>query len=235
MTFYLRFTLVVFVILSANTAYSKECVIFLHGLARTSASMQKIADAFDERGYGVANVGYPSRHHPIEKLAPMAIEEGLSRCPDATKVHFITHSLGGILVRYYLYHNALPNMGRVVMLAPPNQGSEVVDNYMQIPGFVRVNGPAVKQLGTNKDSMPIKLGKANFEVGVIAGTKTINPILSLSLENPDDGKVSLQKTKLEGMTDFIAVPHSHPYIMKSQKVIDHAINFIQTGRFLDSQ
>ena len=222
-------------ILSINTANAKECVIFLHGLARTADSMQKIADSFQTEGFAVANIDYPSRQYPIEELAPMAIGEGLAQCSQNTKVHFITHSLGGILVRYYLQHNSIPNLGRVVMLAPPNQGSEVVDTYMQIPGFVMFNGPAVKQLGTGENSMPIKLGKADFEVGIIAGTKTINPILSLSLENPDDGKVSLEKTKVEGMSDFIEVPHSHPYIMKSKAVINYSINFIRTGSFLAKQ
>lgn len=235
MSFIIRFLLIFCLVLSSNTAQAKECVIFLHGLARTASSMQKIADAFESQGFAVVNIDYPSRQHPIEVLAPMAIEQGLKQCPNATKVHFITHSLGGILVRYYLQHYTLPNLGRVVMLAPPNQGSEVVDNYKQIPGFVMFNGPSVKQLGTDENSVPIELGKVDFELGVIAGTKTINPILSLSLQNPDDGKVSLEKTKVEGMADFIAVPHSHPYIMKSANVITLAKRFIETGSFGDHQ
>ncbi len=228
---FLLISLILSTNLSAQPVHAKECVIFLHGLARTANSMQKIANTFEEQGFAVANIDYPSREHPIEVLAPLAIEQGLAQCPEATKIHFITHSLGGILVRYYLKQNELPNLGRVVMLAPPNQGSEVVDNYLAIPGFVMFNGPAVKQLGTDNNSMPINLGKAEFEVGIVAGTKTINPILSLSLDNPDDGKVSLEKTKVEGMSDFIAVPHSHPYIMKSPTVIDYALSFIRTGRF----
>lgn len=214
------------------TVQAKECVIFLHGLARTAGSMKAIANAFEKQGFTAINVSYPSRQHSIETLAPLAIEQGLAECPAESVVHFVTHSLGGILVRYYLQHNEVANLGRVVMLAPPNQGSAVVDTYLNVPGFVKINGPAVKQLGTDDNSVPLQLDRVDFELGVIAGTKSINPILSLSLENPDDGKVSMEKSKVEGMTDFVAVPHSHPYIMKSAAVIEHTLSFINTGRFM---
>ena len=112
-----------------------DCIILLHGLARTSSSMNNIEDAFEQRGFNVVNVDYPSRKYPVETLAPMAIEDGLADCPPDSIVHFITHSLGGILVRYYMEHHTLDQIGRVVMLAPPNQGSEVVDDMRDMPGF----------------------------------------------------------------------------------------------------
>lgn len=214
-----------------TTAKANDCVILLHGLARTSNSMQKMADALEEQGFIVANIDYPSRQHPVEELAPLAINQGLAMCGDAERIHFVTHSLGGILIRYYLKNYSLDNLGRIVMLAPPNQGSEVVDTYRNVPGFVKFNGPAILQLGTDENSMPHKLGPVDYDVGIIGGTKTINPILSLSLPALDDGKVSLEKTKIVGMQDFISVPHSHPYIMKSKAVIKYTIHFIQYGRF----
>ena len=193
--------------------------------------MQKAAVAFEKSGYSVVNVSYPSRKFPIEELAPLAIEEGLDGCPSDSVVHFVTHSLGGILVRYYLEMEEITNLGRVLMLAPPNKGSKVVDNLRGFPGFKTINGPAGLQLGTDQDSIPSMLGPVDYEVGIIAGTETFNPILSQYLENPDDGKVSVENTKVEGMTDFIEVPHSHPFIMKSPIAIDQAITFIETGQF----
>jgi len=216
-------------------ANANDCVILLHGLARTANSMQDLADALVGHGYDVANIDYPSRKHPIEELAPMAIDQGIKECQGATKIHFVTHSLGGILTRYYLKHNHLDNLGRVVMLGPPNQGSEVVDKYRNVPGFVEFNGPAILQLGTDQDSVPLKLGAVDYEVGIIAGTKTINPILSQSLPSIDDGKVTVENTKVAGMQDFIDVPHSHPYIMKSDLVIQNMINFFASGRFLHNE
>ena len=214
------------------SAQGADCVIFLHGLARTPASMDKAAAAFEESGYEVANVGYPSRKFPIEELAPLAIGAGLEECPANSVIHFVTHSLGGILIRYYLEQQDIPNLGRVLMLAPPNQGSEVVDGIGRFPGYKAINGPAGLQLGTNEDSIPLALGPVDYEVGVIAGTRTINLFLSQYLSNPDDGKVSVENTKVEGMADFITVPSSHPFIMKSPVVIEQAITFIRTGQFV---
>jgi len=214
-----------------NAANADDCVILLHGLARTATSMDKMALALEDQGYSVANIDYPSRKHSIQELAPMAINQGLQECSNASNIHFVTHSLGGILVRYYLKYNTISNLGRVVMLAPPNQGSEVVDKYRNVPGFAEFNGPAILQLGTDENSIPLQLGAVDYEVGVIAGTKTINLILSQSIPEIDDGKVSVEKTKVEGMQDFIEVPHSHPYIMQSDFVIQRTLDFIRHGRF----
>jgi pimeloyl-ACP methyl ester carboxylesterase len=219
------------IIIVSPSLYAKDCVIFFHGLARTSNSMDKIALAFLNEGYEVANIDYPSRKLPIEELAGIAVRNGLEKCSSDSTTHFVTHSLGGILVRYYFEKNTLSNLGRVVMLAPPNQGSEVVDNFRNIPGYTMVNGPAGSQLGTTKESVPSKLGAVDFELGIIAGTKSVNIILSQFLPNPDDGKVSTERTKVEGMRDFITVPHSHPFIMQSPDVIKQTILFIKHGYF----
>ena len=134
-------------------------------------------------------------------------------------------------MRYYLEQEEISNLGRVLMLAPPNKGSEIVDGLRRFPGYEAMNGPAGLQLGTDEDSIPLMLGAVDYEVGIVAGTRTFNPFLSQYLSNPDDGKVSVENTKVEGMTDFIVVPISHPFIMKSSEVIDQAILFIKTGRF----
>ncbi|MEM7503037.1 MAG: alpha/beta fold hydrolase [Pseudomonadota bacterium] len=215
----------------ASAAAASDCVVLLHGLARTSTSMTRMAEALEDRGFAVANIGYPSRKHDIETLSPLAVESGLTQCDASETVHFVTHSLGGILVRFYLEHNEVDNIGRVVMLAPPNQGSEVVDNYRGVPGFKLLNGPAGMQLGTDEASVPLKLGPVEFDLGVVAGNETFNPILSQSLPNPDDGKVSVERTKVEGMADFVVVEESHPFIMRAPSVIDYTISFIETGRF----
>jgi pimeloyl-ACP methyl ester carboxylesterase len=208
-----------------------DCVVLLHGMARTAASMASLAGAIGEAGFRVSNVGYPSRSHPIEDLAPVAIHTGMAQCPETGRVHFVTHSLGGILVRYYLEHNPLPRLGRVVMLAPPNQGSEVVDNIRNVPGFMLLNGPAGRQLGTDDASIPLQLGPVDFELGVIAGSDTVNPLLSLYLPNPDDGKVSVASTRVEGMNDFIVLPYTHTFMMEASEVARQTILFLKTGAF----
>ena len=213
------------------TPAQAECVVLLHGLARSASAMAPLEDALAEAGYDVANVDYPSRTKPIEELAPLAVGTGVTACGDDRPIHFVTHSLGGILVRYYLADNTIEGLGRVVMLAPPNQGSQVVDAYRDVLGYQALNGPAGLQLGTDKASVPLALGPVRFDLGVIAGNKTFNPILSLSLPNPDDGKVSVASTKVDGMRDFIELPYTHTFIMRIDDVISQVKHYLAHGRF----
>lgn len=218
-------------LLVSSTVARADCVILLHGLARTSRAMEQMADGLLARGYQIANIDYPSRKHPVEELAPEAIQQGLGRCGDQQTVHFVTHSLGGILVRHYLQHHKLGNLGRVVMLGPPNHGSEIVDKMRHVPGFAWYNGPAGLQLGTDEESVPNQLPAVTYPVGVIAGTATFNVMLSQFLPNPDDGKVSVASTQVEGMQDFITVPYSHPFLMQRDEVINLTARFLQSGSF----
>lgn len=195
--------------------------------------MKKLEQRLLDADYAVANIDYPSRKFKIDKLVELAVEPGIEQCEEnnGSKIHFVTHSLGGILVRTYLREHKLEKLGRVVMLAPPNQGSEVVDVLKDFPGFFKFNGPAGLQLGTDSGSVPLSLGPVDFELGVIAGTTSINLILSLMLPNPDDGKVSVESTKVEGMRDFISLDVTHPFMMKSDRVISQAISFLRDGKF----
>ncbi len=149
----------------------------------------------------------------------------------AAKINFVTHSLGGILVRSYLARHSIPELGRVVMLAPPNQGSEVVDKLGRLFLFKWINGPAGNELGTDATSMPNKLGPANFPVGIIAGDRSINWINSLLIPGSDDGKVSIERTKLAGMSDHLVIHTTHPFIMQNREVIRQTIQFLRTGGF----
>ena len=154
--------------------------------------MELMAWTLEEAGYRVANIDYPSRRYSIEELAPLAVEAGIHACSDDVDlVHFVTHSLGGILVRYYFADNELDTLGRVVMLGPPNQGSNAADALRGVPGFEWLNGPAGYQLGKGEESIPLMLGPPDFDVGIIAGNRTIDPITSQVLENPVGGRVSV--------------------------------------------
>ncbi len=215
-------------------ASAAECVVLLHGLARTSTSLNKMEEALQEEGYLTANIDYPSRQHEIAELADIAVGEGLAACragDSVKKIHFVTHSLGGILVRQYLNTTTVDELGRVVMLGPPNQGSNAVDDLEGVPGFDWINGPAGRQLGKGEGSVPLALGPATFELGVIAGNRTIDPITSAVLDDPDDGRVSVVDTRVEGMDDFVIVEHSHAFMMRMRKPIELTKRFLQTGSF----
>ena len=221
-------------LLSGTVALASDCVVLLHGLARTSVSMNKMERELAAAGFATANIDYPSREHTVEELAEMAVPEGIAACraqDGVETIHFVTHSLGGILVRKYLSDHDLPELGRVVMLGPPNQGSAAVDELRDVPGFDWLNGPAGRQLGKGENSVPLKLGPADFELGVIAGNRTIDPITSAVLENPDDGRVSVDDTRLDGMADFIVVEQSHAFMMRMRRTIELTIAFLKNGRF----
>jgi alpha-beta hydrolase superfamily lysophospholipase len=222
--------------LVGTPALADDCVVLLHGLARTAMSMNKMERELAAAGYQTANIDYPSRDHTVEELAALAVPEGIAACRARTgteKIHFVTHSLGGILLRQYLADHELPELGRVVMLGPPNQGSSAVDELRDVPGFDWLNGPAGRQLGKGENSVPLKLGPAELELGVIAGNRTIDPITSAVLENPDDGRVSVEDTKLDGMADFVVVEHSHAFMMRMARTIELTKAFLSDGRFSD--
>ena len=221
-------------IASTSGALASECVVLLHGLARSSMSMNVMQEALEEAGYVTANIDYPSRDHEIAELATIAVGEGLSRCramQDVSRIHFVAHSLGGILVRQYLHDQPIDELGRVVMLGPPNQGSKAADELDSLPGFDWINGPAGRQLGKGEGSVPLALGPVHFELGVIAGDRSIDPIVSAMLDDPDDGRVSVADTMVEGMDDFVVVHHSHAFMMRMRATIDLTLAFLGSGSF----
>ncbi len=220
----------------AAAADRQECVVLLHGLARTPASLRILETRLETHGFNVVNFGYPSTSAPVEVLARTAVPDAVSQCGNATKLHFVTHSLGGILLRDYARNdgggNRLPeNLGRIVMLGPPNGGSELVDELSGLPGFAMWFGPAALQLGTGPESAPNRLGDADFPVGIIAGSRSAFALFSLIIPGPDDGRVSVARTRLGGMTDHIVLPVTHDSIIISRAVAEQAISFIETGRF----
>ncbi|MGR9100600.1 MAG: esterase/lipase family protein [Gammaproteobacteria bacterium] len=210
-----------------------DCVVLLHGLARTGRSMKKLAASLKTRGYRTVNIDYPSRLHPIETLAETVIPQALELCAEFSpeNIHFVTHSLGGILIRCYLKGHTIANLGRIVMLAPPNQGSEVADKLSGFRIYRLINGPAGNQLGTDSQSVPSRLGPTAAEIGVIAGCRSVNLLLSLLIPGPNDGKVSVQRARLEGMSDFLVIPAAHPFIMNCPETFDQVAHFLKHGIF----
>jgi pimeloyl-ACP methyl ester carboxylesterase len=219
---------------SSSSDETADRVVLLHGLGRTDLSMVRLEAELVRHGYRVANVGYPSTQYSIEYLATEELAPAVEACcsqPDG-KVHFVTHSMGGIVLRYYLAEHEVPNLGRVVMLSPPNQGSEVADWVNENPLLQRMLGRAYEELGTGPESVPNQLGPVDFELGIIAGSKTINPLFSRMIPGTDDGKVSVERAKVEGMTDFLVVPRTHTYIMMSEDVVDQVVHFLEHGEFV---
>ena len=216
---------------SQTSASKNETVVLLHGLARSSKAMNKMSKQLTAEGYYVINHDYPSTSATIDKLTADIFQSLEPQLNNAQKVHFVTHSMGGIILRDYLEDHTLPNLGRVVMLAPPSRGSEVTDKLGDVFLYKWINGPAGNQLGTGTNSHPLRLKAPEFELGIIAGDRSINPILSLLIPGPDDGKVALKRVKPETYSDYLQLHTTHATMIWNKEVIKQTIHFIEEGAF----
>ena len=212
---------------------SNECVILIHGLGRTAWSMKRLEWVLKRQGYAVINESYASTRLSIEEAADFWLSEILRRSAvqRADRVHFVTHSAGGLVLREYLTGHTIVSLGRVVMLAPPNQGSELVDRLKHSLLFRRVTGPAGQELGTDSADLPQRLPPARFELGVVAGNRSLNPLFSAWIPGPDDGKVSVARAGLAGMKEMLVVPRTHTWMMWRQDVTFAVERFLKRGTF----
>ena len=210
-----------------------ETVILVHGLCRSTFSLKKLEWTLKCAGYDVINRSYPSTRLSVREaaenwLSPLVAAQ--SATDKGRRMHFVTHSLGGIVVRQYLKEHPSANLGRVVMLAPPNRGSELADRFGHHP-LARLLGPTSKELGCGAASVPNALGPASFDVGIVAGDRSFDPWFSRFISGPDDGKVAVSRTAVEGMKDFLVVHRSHTWMMWSRQVNQAVVRFLEEGRF----
>ncbi|MBT8143039.1 MAG: alpha/beta hydrolase [Gammaproteobacteria bacterium] len=211
---------------------NQETVVLLHGLNRTARSMRPLASSLQANGYSVCNIDYPSRYFELNVLAMEYVLPRIRNCvTDPSGVlHFVTHSMGGMLVRSLDAHLSEFTTGHLVMLSPPNKGSEVVDVFAHNRLFMQSAGPAGSRLGTDPDSLPSTLPQPSMPFGVIAA-KHSNSAMSWVLPGDDDGKVTLENMKLESMQDFIVIGNTHSFMMRDADAIRQVLHFLRQGKF----
>lgn len=213
-------------------AIDNECVILLHGLGRTHFSMSMLESTLRKKHYFVVNQNYPSTRKSIHALANEYIPPMVTECIKHHKkpIHFVTHSLGGIILQYYLQNHTISGLGNIVMLAPPNHGSQLADQ-MHHRWYTRfLLGPVVKELTTQKK--PIRLRSGQYKIGIIAGNSSLNPFAHRIFGEPNDGKVAVSSTRMDQMSDFIVLPVSHTFMMNNTVVLKQILYFLNHGRFI---
>lgn len=210
-------------------------VVLLHGLGRSAANMSILKWRLRRRGYDVCNIGYDTRVESIED-AVASVHAGILECAvsEERPLHFVTHSLGGLVLRALFKEFELPKTGRAVMLAPPNSGSEIADWIRSVGWIEALMGPLATQLGTRDEDLPQQLPNPPIPFGVIAGDQWINPMGRVLLPAPHDGTVSVASTRLPGMSDHLVLSANHTFIMNSARVAVQIDAFLEQGRFLRS-
>lgn len=216
---------------------SGDYVVLLHGIGRSYRSMSKIANYFVKQHYHVLNVDYPGTHFTLEHLIDdiyLQLQPWITQ--ENKQVHLITHSMGGLIARGMINRYQLNNIGRVVMLGPPNHGSEVADLLQGLRLYQFIYGPAGQQLTTAYQHQDDSLGQVTFPLGIIAGDRSLLPFFSLFvLPGSDDGLVSVESSRIVGMSDHIIMHANHALMMQNKKIIRQTLNFIRDGHFVHDE
>ncbi len=241
---------------------NKEIVVLLHGILRSKLDMLPLAKYLENRGFETINILYPSREMSLEDItefvhqkilehphfnqtdfspdkaqaaprgAPHASSEAKKSGGKYGRLNFVTHSMGGLISRYYISAYKPKNLGRVVMLSPPNSGSEFADfldeNKILGPAFRKIFGPASAQL---KTTYIHDTGDITYPLGIIAGSASINPLAPWVLEGAHDGIVPVERTKIDGMTDHIIMKSNHSFMMFNPALMAQVAYFLENGKF----
>ncbi|MGY3489332.1 pimeloyl-ACP methyl ester carboxylesterase [Bradyrhizobium sp. USDA 4011] len=214
-------------------ASTPDGVVLLHGISRTARSFRRMELALRDAGFATLNLDYDSRRKGLDALAE-DIHPSLDRFAQSLdgSVHFVCHSMGGLLARVYLARHRPARLGRVVMLGTPNGGSEIADRLKHLAAYRAFFGPAGQQLVTRRDAATSALLPAiDYPAGIIAGNRSVYPITSMGLPRPHDGRVSVANTRLDGMADHIVIRTSHPWLVRNREAIAQTLAFLRNGKF----
>lgn len=213
-----------------------DYVVLLHGIARSSAHMQPLADCLDAQGYEVINLDYPSTERTLSELGVFVTRQLAPRLDQDKPVHLVGYSMGALLARVLATQHRPRKLARVLQLAPPNRGSEVADFFSGVWLYSWIYGPAGQELGTRPSEVVQRrnalLGDIDFELGVLAGNASIDPFSSWLIPGEDDGKVSVASTRVTGMADHRVVDATHTFFPSNAEVLRQSVYFLREGHFI---
>ncbi len=210
---------------------NKEFVVFIHGFADRPYTMWKIEKQLQKEGYSVLNFDYSSTKWTMDTIVVRLHDEIVDKCKNAEKIHFVTHSYGGLIIRAYLSQYLAEIYGRLVMIAPLNQGSIIVEQFEDVPVFKKIYGPVLEKLGKDPDDYFMKYPIPEIPFGIIAGGLNNKYGFNPLIPGDDDGTLAVEETKLQGCQDFILKPGLHSTLLWQNEVIKQIILFLEEGRF----
>lgn len=213
---------------------NNDYIVILHGLRRSLKHMKKISAALHKENYNILQISYPSTLYPLDELIKMVLEEigkYISINDKKIKVHFVGHSLGGLIIRGLIKNNFIYNLGRIVMIGTPNQGNIFADYFTGYGIFEYLHGPVSEQLISDQKEFKHLFGEIRSELGIIAGNKVGNYYLGYLLQDANDGRVCVCDTILKGSKEHIIIHESHDELQTNPTVIQKTVNFIKNGKF----
>ena len=209
----------------------KETVVLVHGIMNKPFVMDRIAHRLEQDGYEIQNWGYPSTGGLIEQHA-VHLNELLQSLAGRKKIHFVGFSQGAIIIRYTLTHYPVKNAGRFVMIAPPNHGCEMAQDFYRYAWFRGLYGDkSIKQLFAHQNEFLKTCGIPKVEFGIIAGGKGDGKGFSARIPGDDDGTISVASARLEGARDLILLPHQHTPLVFASETADQTSHFLKAGKF----
>ncbi|HET8697077.1 MAG TPA: alpha/beta fold hydrolase [Gammaproteobacteria bacterium] len=215
--------------MTARRATGQASIVVVHGLWMNALAMEPLRRGLAAHGFAAHVFRYPSVSHDLAANAAR-LAEFAARVPGDT-VHFVGHSLGGVLIGAMLERSgAEPRVGRVVGLGSPFAGSEIGARVARWGGLgTRVIGKSIGDLNARGGFAE---WRAPHELGLIAGDRPYGfGRLFGGFREPNDGTVAVSETRVRGAADHIVLPVTHMSMLWSRLVLDQILAFLRTGRF----
>lgn len=199
-------------------------IVLLHGQGRTRLSMVVLGKRFRSAGYQTLNFPYNQTIRSLDEISGQLVEF-IGQKVKTSDYHLIGHSLGNVIIRNAFRKDYPAGLGKIVMLAPPNQPAHLAKRLKKNLIYRLFTGDSGQKLSEEKFYRDLPIPRVPF--GVIAGDKG----QSLTFSEPNDGVVTVGSTKLEGMADWILLHHGHTFIMNCKDTFEHCVRFVESGRF----
>lgn len=210
-----------------------ELVVLSHGLGRSDNAMWMLQRRIEAAGFNVCSIDYETFGQSVKHVLTQAKEEINACISDGKIVHFVGHSLGGLVIQDFLSKTSATDrrfvLGEVVLIGTPNKGSEVA-NKLKDHFLMSLDGGIGQALQTGSKTLGSQIKTSGIAVGVIAGTQS-SSMTSQFFSGPNDGLVSVESTKTENMKDFITLPVSHSAMRYDETVSDQVAHFLRQGKF----